>query len=80
MMYLYMFVNPNRKISRSQMAGISLIKICWALISVRVPLETLPTKGKISISINNTNNSNNDSNNDNDNSNNNDNNDNDNEK
>ena len=51
------------------MTMINLIKIRQALISVEVPIETLPNKGKISISINNTNNNNNvsnDSNNDND--------------
>ena len=53
------------------MGGINLIKICQALISVRVLLETLPNKRKISISINNTNNSNNSSNNNNENDNNN---------
>ena len=44
-------VNPNRKISRSEMAGIKLIKP-KALISIRVPKETLPTKGKININNN----------------------------
>ena len=47
-------VNPNRGISRSQMVGINLIKICQLLISVRVPLKTLPNKGQVTISINNT--------------------------
>ena len=69
---------------RSKMAGINLIKICQALVSVRVPLETLPTKGRKSIRINNTNNNSNDSNNNNnknsDNNDNNDNNNNNNEK
>ena len=37
----------NRKISRSQMALINPIKICWVLVSVRVALEALFTKGKI---------------------------------
>ena len=37
----------NGKISRSQMAGMNLIKIREALISVRVPLETLHTNGKL---------------------------------
>ena len=55
-----MLVSPNRKISRSQMIGINLIKICQAIISVRV---ILPNKEKISISINNANNNNNSSNN-----------------
>ena len=60
------------------MAGINLIKINQALFSIRVPLETLPTKGKINITINNANNSSNNSDNKNNNndSNNNDNNDN----
>ena len=54
-------VNPNGGISRSQMVGINLIKICQLLISVRVPLKTLPNKGQVTISINNTkNNCNND--------------------
>ena len=53
------------------MAGIYLTKICQALISVRVPQETLLNNGKISISINNTNNNNNNSNNNNNNNNNN---------
>ena len=61
---------------RSKMAGINLIKICQALVSVRVPLETLPTKGRKSIRINNTNNNNKNS----DNNDNNDNNNNNNEK
>ena len=52
------------------MTGINLIKILKALFSVRVPLETLLNKGKISISIDNTNiNSNNSNNNDNNNNN-----------
>ena len=38
----------DRKISRSLMAGINLIKIRQVLISARVPLGTLPIKGKIS--------------------------------
>ena len=42
------------------MIGINLIKICQAIISVRV---ILPNKEKISISINNANNNNNSSNN-----------------
>ena len=33
-------INPNRKIYRSQVAGINLIKIHYALISLRVPIET----------------------------------------
>ena len=37
----------NRKISRSQIAGINLIKNLQALIPVRVPLETVPTNGKL---------------------------------
>ena len=45
------------------MAGINLIKIHLALISVTVPLDNLPTKGKRSISINHSNNNNNNSNN-----------------
>ena len=53
------------------MAAINLIKILQSLISVRILLETLPTKGKISININNNNyNSNNNNNNDNSNNNN----------
>ena len=36
------------------MTGMNLIKIRYALTSVRVLLETLSNKGKISISINNT--------------------------
>ena len=57
------------------MAGINLIKIRQALISIRVTLETLPTKGKTSISIiNNNENINNNSNNNDGNSNNNNNN------
>ena len=47
------------------------MKIRQALVSVRVPLETLPTKRKKSISINNTNNSDNNSNNNNSNNSNN---------
>ena len=52
------------------MAGINLKKIRQALISVKVPLEILPTKGKISKNIINNNNksnidSSNNSNNDN---------------
>ena len=57
------------------MAGINLIKIRQALISVRVPLDILPNKGNVSIIINNTNNNNNNRNNNNNNSNDNDNND-----
>ena len=57
------------------MAGINLIKIRQALISVRVPLDILPNKGNVSISVNNTNNNNNNRNNNNNNSNDNDNND-----
>ena len=62
----------NRKIFRSQIAELNLIKICQALISVRIILETLLTKRKVSDHNNNDNNNSND-NNDN-NSNNNDNN------
>ena len=51
------------------MAAINLIKILQSLISVRILLETLSTKGKISININN-NNYNNNNNNDNSNNNN----------
>ena len=40
------------------MARINLIKIRYSLISVRVPLNTLPTRGKISINIINNNNTN----------------------
>ena len=37
-----------RKIVWSQMVGINLIKTrCYALISVRIPLETLPTNVKL---------------------------------
>ena len=62
----------NRKIFRSQIAELNLIKICQALISVRIILETLLTKRKVS---DHKNNDNNNSNNNNDNnSNNNDNN------
>ena len=62
----------NRKIFRSQIAELNLIKICQALISVRIILETLLTKRKVS---DHNNNDNNNSNNNNDNnSNNNDNN------
>ena len=54
------------------MARINLIKIHYALISVRLPLETLYLiKGKISISINNANNNNDNSNNNNNDDNNN---------
>ena len=53
------------------MTRINLIKICKALTSVMIPLETLPTKAKISISINNTDNSKNNSNKDNNNNSNN---------
>ena len=56
------------------MAGINLIKIRWAFISFRVPLETLRTKGKISISISDNNNDNNSNNNNNNSKNNNNNN------
>ena len=62
----------NRKIFRSQIAELNLIKICQALISVRIILETLLTNRKVS---DHNNNDNNNSNNNNDNnSNNNDNN------
>ena len=62
----------NRKIFRLQIAELNLIKICQALISVRIILETLLTKRKVS---DHNNNDNNNSNNNNDNnSNNNDNN------
>ena len=44
-------LNPNRNISRSQMAGINRTKIRQALIFVRVSLEILPTNGKINILI-----------------------------
>ena len=54
------------------MAGINLIKIPQTLISVRVLLETLPTKGKISTNINNNNKNKNNVNNNNDNENDND--------
>ena len=40
------------------MARINLKKIGYSLISVRVPLNTLPTRGKISINIINNNNTN----------------------
>ena len=63
----------NRKIFRSQIAELNLIKICQALISVRIILETLLTKRKVSDHNNNDNNNSNNNNNDN-NSNNNDNN------
>ena len=43
----------NRKISRLQMAVVSLIKELQALISVRIPLEILPTKGKLKFNNNN---------------------------
>ena len=43
----------NRKFSRSKMAGIILMKNLQALISVRVPLETLPTDGKRKFDSNN---------------------------
>ena len=61
----------NRKIFRSQIAELNLIKICQALISVRIILETLLTKRKVS---DHNNNDNNNSNNNDNNSNNNDNN------
>ena len=35
------------------MAGINLIKNLKALISIRVPLETLPTNGKLKFGSNN---------------------------
>ena len=44
-------VNSDRKISRSHMAGINLIKMYEAPISVRTPLEALPITRKISIII-----------------------------
>ena len=37
----------NRKISRSQMVGISLKKNSKALICIGVPLETVPTNGNL---------------------------------
>ena len=37
----------NRKISIPQMAGINLIKNPKALICVWVPLETVPSNGKL---------------------------------
>ena len=43
----------NRKISKLQMAGINLIKNLKVLISIRVPLETLPTNGKLKFGSNN---------------------------
>ena len=49
----------SRTISRSQMTGMNLIKIRKALISVKVPLEALPTKWKFS-NDNNGNDNNND--------------------
>ena len=48
----------SRKISRSQIAGINLIKIRLTLYSDRDPLETLPNMGKISNNNNNKNNNN----------------------
>ena len=42
----------NRKIFRSQMVGINLRKNLQALISVRVPLETLTTNGKLKFNSN----------------------------
>lgn len=36
-----------RKIAWSQIVGINLIKTRYALISVRIPLETLPTNVKL---------------------------------
>ena len=39
----------NRKISRSQMAGINLIKNPKTLICVGVPLETVFTNGKLKL-------------------------------
>ena len=44
----------NRKVSRSKMGGINPIKHFQAFISVRVPLETLPTNGKLTFDSNNT--------------------------
>ena len=41
--------------SRSQMAGINQIKDLKALISVRVPLETVPTNGKLKFDSKNNN-------------------------
>ena len=37
----------KRKISRSEMAGINLIKNLYALICIRVSLEMLPNNGKL---------------------------------
>ena len=53
-----LLVNLNRRICRSQMAWINLIKIHYTITSIRVPLETLPTKGKISNNVSNINNNN----------------------
>ena len=39
----------NRKISGSQMAGINLIKIRQVHTSVTIPLQNLPTQGKVTI-------------------------------
>ena len=67
----------SRKISGSQITGINLIKIYSTFYSVKVPLDTLPNKGKISNNVNNNknnNSSNNNNNNNNDNNNNNNNN------
>ena len=63
----------SRKISGSQITGINLIKIYSTFYSVKVPLDTLPNKGKISNNVNNNknnNSSNNNNNNNNDNNNN----------
>ena len=71
-------VHPNRKISRSQIAGTKLTKICWIFIAVRDSLKILPNKGNViisvliivhNISINNTTTNNNDINNNNNNNN-----------
>ena len=54
----------NRKISRSQMVGISLKKNSKALICIGVPLETVPTNGNLKFdSKNNDNNKKNNNNN-----------------
>ena len=41
----------NRKISRSQMVGISLKKNSKALICIGVPLETVPTNGNLNLIV-----------------------------
>ena len=43
----------NRKISRSQMAGINLTKKILALVTIKVSLGTLPTNGKLKFNSNN---------------------------